>query len=557
MLQRATPRALALSLSAALATMAVRAQHPMATPPALPHPVSAPQPLARSAAGPVPLVFLANTGQWPTEARFVMRHRTFAAQFFRDGIQLQRERREPTPLGVGVRLSFVGTSGAEPTLAHAAATRVHSFLGDAAHWRSDLGAATALRYAKLWPGVDLVVHDRQGELEYDLELAPGADLDAIAFRCEGGTAAIAADGSLVIATELGELRQPPPCTWEQGEEGESFPVPCRYVLRGDGTYGFAVERRDAGRSLVVDPVILWATYFGASGDDLAYALDVFPNGEVVVCGQTSSLPTFPATAGSYQPVHAGGLYDGFIARIDPSLGGQQQLLWCTFFGGTGDDVVYRVKITPGGDIAFTGRTLSTDLPTTPGALRTFYTGGAGDGFVGVLSGDGATLPFSTYLGGNGDETLLGLAVEPGGTIVVGGYVTGSGMPVSAGAFQTAHQGGTYDGYLARLDRTLVGSAQLRWGTYVGTASDNQINDLAISPGLPGLITCVGNTLSDAPFSATVLGASGGLNALVVQFDPSASGGAQNLMACVVTGAQTQDSGESIAMEPNGDIVIAG
>lgn len=251
-------------------------------------------PAHANAAGPVPLVFLANHGQWPSEARFVMRHRSFAAQMRRDGIQLQRERTEPTPLGVAVRLSFVGTDGVDPVVAEAATTRVHSFT-DGAVEATDLRAATALRYRDLWPGIDLVVHDCAGELEYDVELSPGADLAAVAFRCEGGEATIDAEGCLVVKTELGDLRQLPPRTWETGEEGESFPVVCRFALLADGSYGFDVERRDPSRKLVVDPVILWATYFGASGDDLAFALDVFPNGEVVVCGQTSSLPTFPTT----------------------------------------------------------------------------------------------------------------------------------------------------------------------------------------------------------------------------------------------------------------------
>ena len=121
---------------------------------------------------------------------------------------------------------------------------------------------------------------------------------------------------------------------------------------------------------------------------------------------------------------------GVIARIDPSIGGQAQLQWCTFYGGNNDDVIYGVKIGPAGEIAFVGRTLSNNLPTTPGALRSFYTA-SGDAFVGTLSGDGTALLYSTYLGGTGSEgNMMGLNTDQNNDVYIFGYSGSSDFPVS-------------------------------------------------------------------------------------------------------------------------------
>ncbi|MCA8952899.1 MAG: VCBS repeat-containing protein [Planctomycetes bacterium] len=512
----------------------------------------------RAPTGPLPLVFVENRGQWPTDATWLLRHRSFAARFHDDGIVLQRERQGDAPLGVAIRLAFVG---ATPTVPVAAAAddgpRVHSFVGARSNWRPDLAAARALRYAGIWPGVDLVVRDSGGELEYDLEVAPGGDLAAVALRAEGGgTPRLADDGSLVLPTALGELRQAAPTTFEVDADGGRRTVPCRFELRGDDTFGFIADRTDPSSALVVDPVVLWASFFGATGNDLPYGLDVAANGDVLVVGQTTSLFTFPVTAGTYQPVFGLGLFDGFVARLDPTLGGSAQLQWCTFFGGSGNDNILAIAEGPSGELGFVGTTVSTDLATTPGALQATNQGG-NDAFAAVLSGDGTTLLYGTYLGGPGNDYVQDLAFESDGRIDVCGYGTAAGWPTSVGAFQTTYAGGTYDGWIGQLDRTQTGAAQLTWGTLFGGAAEDVMYELALSPAWPDRVTVVGYSgAHTGPISGFSSGAAGGTDAMIVRFDPSQTGAAQKEMAHY-TGWTGNDYGYSLAIEANGDLVIAG
>lgn len=518
--------------------------------------LAAPSP-AQVPTGPVPLTFVENQGQWDTDARFVLRHRSFAARFHDSAIVLQRERQGDAPLGVAVRFSFENARAVAPNVEGVGTARASSFVGSRDRWRSGLRAGSRLRYTALWPGVDLLVRDHGGEIEYDFELAPGADLSKVVIRCEGGSGLrLDQAGGLVVETPLGDLQQRPPVTWEIGASGSRRPLASRFVMKSDDSFGFAVDGRDPTQALVVDPVILWATYFGATGDDLIFGIDVAANGDTLVVGRTSSLFTFPATPGSYEPTFQGGLEDGFVARLTASVGGNAQLLWCTFFGGSGNDQIHRVDEGPAGQIAFVGNTVSTDIPTTPGALQA-SPAGARDSFVGVLNANGSTLLTSTYIGGTGDDFLNDVIIESDGRVLVCGYVTAGGLPISQGAFQSVFAGGSYDGWVGRIDPATSGAAQLAWGTYFGAGQDDVFYQLAVSPVLPGLVTCVGYTTQMAgPISGFRGGSGDAADGMIAQFDPAAAGVAQKRMSHFL-GNNGNDYIYAAALEVNGDIAVTG
>src|SRR5207237_6972721 len=102
------------------------------------------------------------------------------------------------------------------------------------------------------------------------------------------------------------------------------------------------------------------------------------------------------------------------------------------------------------------------FPTTPGAFDTTYHGGR-DAFVTKFDAAGATLIYSTFLGGSGDDVGLGIAVDANGNAYVTGFTSG-GFPTTVGAFDTTvHVYGT-DGFVSELDVT---GAALLYSTYLG------------------------------------------------------------------------------------------
>jgi hypothetical protein len=191
---------------------------------------------------------------------------------------------------------------------------------------------------------------------------------------------------------------------------------------------------------------------GASIDG-AFGVGVDRDGIVTVAGQTDS-PDFPVTPDAVQSAYAGGGGDGFIVQLSPSF----EILYATYYGGSGEDAFTDLAMDRAGGFALCGYTGSSDLLVTPGAFQESYGGGAMDAFaVQFAAGDDGPpgLTYATFLGGSGDdsdfdpddpygrsldERLLrqAVAVTPAGTIVVAGMTWSDDFPTTAGAWQTEH-----------------------------------------------------------------------------------------------------------------------
>src|SRR5262249_37830194 len=153
--------------------------------------------------------------------------------------------------------------------------------------------------------------------------------------------------------------------------------------------------------------IVYLTYLGGNGDDLAFGLAVDGAGNAYVTGSTSS-SNFP-TASPLQSALAGG-DDVFVTKLNPAGTG---LVFSTYLGGSGDDVGNGIGIHPGDSSVYvTGATASVDFPIVS-ALQSTQGGGL-DAFVAKLSASGATLVYSTFLGGTGDDIGQAIAVDPDG-----------------------------------------------------------------------------------------------------------------------------------------------
>ena len=144
------------------------------------------------------------------------------------------------------------------------------FIGNnPAKWHRDIPQFARVRYQGVYPGVDLVYYGNQGQLEYDFEVAPGADPKTIAFqfRRTAKTADLMSNGDLILAADSGEVRLKAPRIY-QGDGSQTATASCRTILvRHDGRVGFEVAAYDRSRVLVIDPVLAYSTYLGGSGDE--------------------------------------------------------------------------------------------------------------------------------------------------------------------------------------------------------------------------------------------------------------------------------------------------
>ncbi|HYS17149.1 MAG TPA: SBBP repeat-containing protein [Candidatus Binatia bacterium] len=222
---------------------------------------------------------------------------------------------------------------------------------------------------------------------------------------------------------------------------------------GPSSDAFVTKLNPAGSALV------YSTYLGGSDADVGSAIAVGAGGNAYVTGFTGSTD-FPTTGGAFQTV-SGGLRDAFVTKLNPT--GSAPLVYSTYLGGSGDDEGLAIAVDASGNAYVTGDTDSTNFPIMAGAFQTAFGGGSFDAFVTQVAPTGATLTYSTYLGGNGDDQGAGVAVDASGNAYVTGSTGSTDFPTTAGAFRTA-SGGNGDAFVTTLAPT---GSTLVFSTYLG------------------------------------------------------------------------------------------
>jgi len=430
----------------------------------------------------LPLRFEPNRGQADPSARFIGRAGATLV-FVRDRDLTLALPGEPSRL---VRLRWLGGADA-PSIAGEGEqpSRSHYFGGrDADTWVRDVPGYDRVRASAVYPGVDLVAYGRDGALEFDLAVAPGADPDAIRFAVDGADR-VALDGdALVIGVGDGTLRLHAPVAYQE-IDGERRAVAARWKRDG-GELRFALGAFDRRAALVIDPVLGYSGYLGGTGTDLIHAVAVDRDGQLVVVGRTTSAD-FPLANALYTTKSSATM--AFVAKIKA---GGNQLLWSTFLGGaralSGYDQM-GVSLDAQGDVVVTGETSDPNFPVV-NAWQPSLAGG-NDAFVTKLTPSGNGIVFSTYLGGSGEDYGRGVAFDAEGYIAVVGITFSSDFPLKY-AMQTSLGGGS-DAFVTRLFpdgvpifSTYLGGSSLEWGYEVAqsTLGEAVVVGFTQSPDFP-------------------------------------------------------------------------
>ena len=168
-----------------------------------------------------------------------------------------------------VRMKLVGANaGAAVSGSEQLSSRSNYFLGnDPAKWRRDVPQFARVRYGPVYPGVDLVYYGHQGRLEYDFEVAPGAKPEQIGLEIEGAQGLhLSANGDLVAETGNGKVQWNAPEVYQRSGDRKQA-VAAKFVLSADNRVHFVVGEYDHSRALVIDPVLNYSTYLGGTGDE--------------------------------------------------------------------------------------------------------------------------------------------------------------------------------------------------------------------------------------------------------------------------------------------------
>src|SRR5262249_33908469 len=167
--------------------------------------------------------------------------------------------------------------------------KANYFIGNDPHkWRTNVPTYARVKYANVYQGVDLVYYGHQGQLEYDFVVQPGADPSRIGLdigaglapargRPRGGSLHVAENGDLVVGTEGSEVVFHKPVVYQpatdHGQRTRDM-LEGKYVIRAGQQVTFDIASYDKTRPLVIDPILVYSSYLGGSGDDLGSGIAV-------------------------------------------------------------------------------------------------------------------------------------------------------------------------------------------------------------------------------------------------------------------------------------------
>jgi hypothetical protein len=294
--------------------------------------------------------------------------------------------------------------------------------------------------------------------------------------------------------------------------------------------------------------LFWSNYIGGTEPDDIGGMAVMNNGDVVVCGRTSS-SDFPVTSGAYQS-SLNGSSDGFVVRLDGQTG---SIVSSTLLGGEDSEYITDMTLTTKGDPVICGSTDSQDYPTTEGALQKTHGGGYTDAFVSIVSADGKELLASTLLGKQEFDRFHGVAVDDWDNVYLTGTTYSDDFPTTDGAYDTVHLG--YDEVIVcKLDHDL---STLLISTFLGTGRGHLERGQSIEIDTKGDIVIMGETdneefpVTDDAFKTTY----GGDPSDVFIAKLSADG--SSLLYCSYVGGNNTDVSDGFTLDDKGNAYIFG
>ena len=502
------------------------------------------QPQVAASVVSVPLAFEQNVGQLDASVQFLAHGSGYAVALTNGDAILALQNADSTAL---VKLQVVGKN-ATPAAAgeQLLESKTKYLIGDQANWRTDIANYAAVSYQNVYDGIDLRYYGSQRQLEYDFIVAAHHDVNSIQLRFDGAQQlSLAENGDLLLTLdESGRtLAFHAPVGYQDGAGGREH-VDSRYVINADGTVGFEVGAYDADRALVIDPVLLYGTYFGGTGFDTANGVGVDAAGNVYMTGySTLSAGVLGGLLNGL--LGTGGGNDVFVTKYSANM---QSVIYSTYVGGSGDDRATAIAIDANGNAYVTGSMKSSNFPTAS-AYQGARDGGQ-DAFVLKLNAAGDAITYSTYLGGSGGSDVgSAIAVDAAGNAYVAGYASSSDFPVTAGAADSTYEGG--EAFVSKLNAT--GNALLYSSFIGGSASDTGYGIAVDGAGNAVVVgeTDSNNLLTSAGAYQATYG--GGTDAFVVTLN--STGTAFGYSSYL--GGSGRDAAYAVALGGTGKIYLTG
>lgn len=378
---------------------------------------------------------------------------------------------------------------------------------DSSKWAQKVYPVNQVNYLNLYNGINLEFYESLNSLKYDILVSPGADPYQFKVNYEGqNKISITDNGELWVATNLGTLVERKPFAY-QVINGIKHEVACLFVLNETVMSFEFPEGYDQSLPLVIDPQLAFSTFTGATSDNwgMTACPDVNKN---LIAGGIVFGSGYPTSTGAYSASFAGGTTDIAITKFNAT---GSNYIYSTFIGGSQGDTPHSIIVNDQNELYILGTTSSSDFPTTGSAYDQSFNGGSSTAANGITYSNGADI-FIFKLNSSG----------------------------------TTNQGCTFYGGSANDGINSGSAVQFNYG-------DDLRGEITVDANSNVYITTTTKS-SDIPivggFDATL---SGSQDAVVAKFNS----GLSSLLWSTYLGGSNYESGNSVQIASNGDILVAG
>jgi len=328
-----------------------------------------------------------------------------------------------------IHLNFIGSNDIDEIVKTGPSIHYFNFLkgNDPSKWVSDVHGFDAATLIDFYDGIDMKVVNKGGQFKYEFVVSVGADPNQVALKYDGHKAIkIRENGALEITSRLGIIYEEKPYAY-QIIDGIKIEVSCNFQFNSERGVNFALGSYDHSLELIVDPILVFASYNGANTDNFGmtatYGYDGTAYSGGTVYGNDYPTPDNGAfDINSNFTVANGpmGITDVFVSKYSED---GLQMLWSTYLGGgnntQGTETAHSMICDQSNNLYLFGSTSSADFPVSSGAYNINHNGGdlgydfgstgvnhsafGIDLYVSKLSADGTSLLGSTYVGGSGND----------------------------------------------------------------------------------------------------------------------------------------------------------
>ncbi|MBV9573224.1 MAG: SBBP repeat-containing protein, partial [Acidobacteriales bacterium] len=279
-----------------------------------------------------------------------------------------------------------------------------------------------------------------------------------------------------------------------GQTGGSFPTTTGafQTVFGGATDAFVTKLNSSGTALV------YSTYLGGANNDLATGIALDSGNHAYVSGVTFSAGLATANAAQTQCGKDGscdgGNDDAFVAELNTLGSGE---VYFTYVGGAGQDDANRIAVDSSGAAYITGKTnsgVNENFPIvgSPTVLQGTLAGSQ-NAFITKVHPGGSSFDFSTYVGGNGLDEGLGIALDSSDNVYITGWTSSSNFPLLSALACCATLRGPTDAFVTEV--TADGSSYV-FSTYFGGTGNEDVSGGGIAVDASSNVYVTGDTDSN-------------------------------------------------------------